>query len=103
MYGIDWLEEAYRKILEDKRDQFLVLMSLLPLARTPMDEKSGRWASNLMRDLRKMLYSLTPWDSELGSVRASYKGKVKSGTISVVLDDPRLKNDPLFRGAKVVK
>lgn len=80
-----------------------MLLSMLPMARTPMDEKSGRWATNQMRDLRKMLYSLTPWANEGGSVRAAYKGRVKSGTIAVMLDDPRLKKDPLFKDAKVVK
>ncbi len=103
VYGFEWLDETYRQIQEDRRDQYLMMMSMMPLARTPMDEKSGRWLSNYMRDLRRMLFEMTPWEKQNGSIRSAYRGKVKSGTIAVVLDDPRLKEDPMFKGAKVVK
>lgn len=68
-----------------------------------MDDKGGRWVNNYMRDMRRMLYEMTPWDSRNGAVRSMYQGKVKSGTIAVVLDDPRMKDDELFKNAKVVK
>jgi hypothetical protein len=102
-FGFGWLDEVYRLIMEDRRDNYLMAMSLLPVARTPMEEKGSRWLSNYMRDLRRSLFEMTPWDRVQGSIRSAYRGKVKSGTIAVVLDDPRLKDDPMFKGAKVVK
>lgn len=98
-----WLEETYRLVQQDRRDTFLTMMSLVPIARTPMDKQGGRWLQSYSRDVRKMLFSMTPWDSRGGAVRSSYAGKVKRGTIAVVLDDPRLKDDPTFKGAKTIK
>jgi hypothetical protein len=103
VYGFEWLDETYRQIQEDRRDQYMMLMSMMPLARTPMDEKGGRWQSKYMRDLRKMLMDMTPWDTRGSSIRSAYRGKVKSGTVAVVLDDAAMKNSPIFKGAKVVK
>lgn len=100
---MEWLDEAVKYIQEDKRDHYLTLLSMMPVARSAMDEKGGRAINNYMKDLRNAIFAMTPWERQAGSVRSAYRGKVKSGTVAVVLDDYRLKKDPTFRDANVIK
>lgn len=77
-------------------------MNLLPVGRTPMDEKSGRSMKSYVKDLGKMLDRLTPWRS--GARRlANLRGKVKPGEVVVMLDDGDTPNSPVFKDAKISK
>lgn len=103
MYGLEWLDETFKLIQQDKRDYFLMVSQLLPIARTPMDKESGRSSNKYMKDIRKALYGLTPWDAAGGAIRAAYQDKVKSGSVMVVLDEPTQNTIPIFKDAQVIK
>lgn len=70
-YGIEWLTEATGFINEDtKRDmeQHIELLrwmvSVAPLARTPMDKKGGRSLDSYSRQLMHALDEALPWIAE---------------------------------------
>lgn len=97
-----WVDETYKLIQEDKKEQYSIMMMLHPLGRTPMDEKSGRAMRDYSKSIEKMLDSLTPWESSTGHNLKSLRKKVKSGTVSVILD-PGEKNNPLYEGANIIR
>ncbi len=103
MYGPEWLNEVLRYIQEDKKESFTMLTSIMPLAKTPMDEKGARALADYAKSVQKMLNGLTPWEKDKGLPTLGLRGKVKSGEIVVIPDGTVGPNDPLFKDAKVMK
>ena len=92
----------YRYIQEDKREHYTFLLSMVPIARTPLDKDGGRAMEKYSKSVEKMVESLTPWD--VTEKRSSWRGRVKSGEVVVIADDPDDNlNDPLYKGAKILK
>lgn len=104
LFGVEWLEDAYKHIQEDRREHYEWMMSLMPLGRTPMSEEGARALKNYARDIQRSLKSLTPWDVE-DSYRKALKEKVGSGNVKVFLDagEHGLVDHPSFKDAEVVK
>lgn len=89
---------------EDKADYYKVLMSIAPLARTPMDKKMGKGLEKYARDLERQIDSLTPWRNKFSSLRSRLlKQGVKPGEIAVILSPGDSADNPLFEGAKIIK
>jgi len=81
-------------------------MVLLPIARTPMDEKSGRAAQNHVKEVEKMLSDLVPWQTkETGRKlrRSLLRKNVQPGEVVVMLDGDELADNPLYADAKVTR
>ncbi len=100
------MDQVYRYIQEEKKEHYLLLMALAPLARTPMDEKSGRSLQDYARQVEKMIDSLAPWtvqDKIRDGLTRKLRKKVASGTVVVITEASDSPNDPLFTGATIVK
>ncbi len=100
-YGQKWLDETFQYIQEDKKELFVILSALVPLARTPMDESGARWMTQYGKSVEKMLDSLTPWDNQ--ARMRDVRRKVKSGEIVVIPDGSESPTDPLLKDARVLK
>ena len=81
-------------------------MMLMPIARTPMDKKSGKGMERYFKDVSRTIDRMNPW-----SKRESYERKkrqlksmgVKSGEIVVIGESLRDDRDnPVYNNAKVV-
>lgn len=84
-----------------------MLAAIAPLARTPMDEKSGRAMSKYAKEIEKTLNSSIPWlKSARGSAHHRSKAVHKDlnpGELVVILDAGDRPDDPLFADSKIVK
>ncbi len=92
-----------RYIQEDKKEAFTILTAIVPLAKTPMDEKGAKALGDYSNSVQKMLDNLTPWQKKESLPTLGLRGKVKSGEIVVIPDGTVGPNDPLFKDAKVMK
>ena len=79
-------------------------MQMIPLARTPMDRKSGRHMEKYYKNLTKAFESMTPWlsRSKRRLIEAQQKQKLEPGKLVVKLDANDDPNSPLFKGADIV-
>ncbi len=76
-------------------------MLMIPLARTPGDEKGVMKMRTYTRRLERMIASMTPWRKK--EERRSSTPGAKPGEAVVVMDSPTdRKDDPLYKGAKFV-
>jgi hypothetical protein len=80
------------------------LMSMMPLARTPMDKDGSRALSDYQKTLVKEFDKMTPWltaakRSDLSSLRKKYK----SGTTVVIPDASDGANNPIYKDATIRK
>jgi hypothetical protein len=98
-YGSSWLDETWKMIREDKRQDYEWLLMVAPLARTPQDKKGGRALDDYAKRVRRVLDGITPWLSRTTRV-ASLRAKGEKGKIVVMLDSGDSPKDPLFKGAK---
>ena len=101
-YGMDWLDETYKYIIEDKRDHYLTLKALAPISRTPMDKDGAKSLQDYDKQLEKMFRSWTPWDVKKWD-KSYLRSKVKSGTIVVIPDGSDNLDDPLYKDATILK
>jgi hypothetical protein len=81
-------------------EQYRVLMTLLPLARTPMDKKGGQAMQSYARDIERMLSEATPWLKK--ATRRRPKG-AKPGEIVVLLGQDEIADDPLYKDAQIAR
>jgi hypothetical protein len=80
-YGEDWALDAYRMIMEDEDRYWQLLLSVTPMARTPMDKKSGKALTKAMSTLRKEISKfLAPWieQERIANIRARLAQPPKS-------------------------
>lgn len=101
MYGLPWLEEAWKYIREDAAQNYRWLMLTAPLGKTPMDKRGGQVMRSYAQKLDRALEAMTPWtqDSKFTTLRRKY-GKSMGDTQIIVTFDPQ--DDPessLFKGA----
>ncbi len=90
-------------IMEDKRDEYRLLMLIMPLARTPMDEKGASGVKEYSQSVEKVLDSLTPWlCTQMNRRTALREKRGKSGEIVVYLDGDNA-NNQLFEDACISK
>jgi hypothetical protein len=75
-----------------------MLASIMPLAKTPMDQSGASSLRNHGRQLERSISAIAPWVKR--TKRGGSRGP-KSGEIVVVLDAGESSNDPLYKGAKV--
>jgi hypothetical protein len=101
-YGIGWVLETWMLIKEDQADHYSILMSLLPLARTPMDKKSGDAMKKYSSNVIKMLDGLTPWRSKRLRERAIPRG-AHDGKVVVILEPGEGSDNPLYANATVTR
>jgi len=99
VYGFDWLEDTYKLIMEDRRTQFGMLATMIPLALTPMSKQAAKGHADLGRRVNKMIDSMTPWIKPTSDLRK----RVKSGTVAVLADAGDDLKNPLFKDAHVRK
>lgn len=103
MFGVSWLDETWKLIQEDWVIDKQTLMALFPLARTPMDKKSGESLKQYQKSLQKQFDSLLPWKGRNRGLRSSMRGKITPGEAVVVLGAGDTRNHPLYRDAKTIK
>lgn len=61
-YGQDWAIEAYEMIMEDENYSWQILLTAIPLGRTPMDKKFGKELGRYSKRLSKNIeQALVPW------------------------------------------
>lgn len=59
--GFEWLEESVKYIMEDKRNHYISLLQMFPVARSPMDSKSGKAIQKYYKEVAESFDSITPW------------------------------------------
>lgn len=82
----------------------MVQQQLMPIARTPMDKKSGKALVNYYKDVTRMIDRLTPWKKHEKYERRRRqlaRMGVKPGEI-VVIGGAGDSNNPLYKDAKMV-
>ena len=102
MYGLPWLQEAWKYIREDTAQDYRWLMLTAPLGKTPMDRKGGQAMRSYAQKLDRTLEAMTPWthDSKFSALRRKYGKSMGDDTQIMVTFDPS--DDPessLFKGA----
>jgi hypothetical protein len=79
-----------------------MLLSIVPLARTPMDKKSAQALNKYQKSLDRSLRKMTPWKKDASRL-SKLRGKVKSGEVAVVLSGGESSNHPLFDDLRVIR
>lgn len=79
-----------------------MMVSLLPLARTPMDKTVGSSMRRYERKLLQELDKLTPWRSKARRME-HLRGKVEPGKVVVILEGGESSDNPLYAGATVTR
>lgn len=102
--GMRWLEESVKYVIEDKRNQYLALLQMMPIARSTMDSKSGRAMQKYYKDVAKNFENMTPWDTKNKRRVARTKNgkKLEPGKLVVQLDSGDDPNLALFKGATIL-
>lgn len=98
--GIGNLIDQWKFIREDEVNKYRMLMSIAPMARTPMDKKSSSAMNNYAKKLDKQLDSLVPWQSRVATL-GGLKGKVEEGKVTVLLDSDEIVDATLFKDASI--
>ena len=98
---MEWLFENWKLVREDRVEQYRVLMSLMPLARSPMDKKSASALQKHAKSVERMLEDAVPWQKH--ARRSTLAGKVRPGEVVVVLSSGETADDPLYSDAKVTR
>lgn len=81
-----------------------MLLRFMPLARTPMDKKSGNGMQSYHRSMEKMLDSLTPWTRAQHNRLAGLRETLKPGEAVIVLGEGESAKDfPVFDDMKVIR
>jgi hypothetical protein len=89
--------------MEDKRQHYTIMGMLMPLARSPMDKKSGKALQQYQKDVERMLSRLTPWIKGTLSRRRLQAMGVEPGTVKVILEGGDSADDPLYKGAETIR
>lgn len=102
--GTAWLEQTVRYIVEDKRSNYLAFLQMFPIARTPMDNKSGKAMQKYYKDVAKNFDAMTPWISHVkrNLARTRNGKKLEPGKVVVTLDASDDPNLALFKGATIL-
>lgn len=103
LYGLEWLYDVWKYIQEDKAEYYRITMSLMPLARTPMDRRSGSNLQKYAKQLSKSIDSIAPWVNKEKRRRENLRNKLKPGEVVVFLDGDESPDDPLYKGVKTVR
>jgi hypothetical protein len=101
LYGVEWLEDTWKQIQEDKKEHFELMASLFPLAKSPMGKEDAKTLQRYAREVERMLDSLTPWKGNQRS--KALREKVGSGNIVVQMGPGDLPGDPLYKDAKIMR
>ncbi len=101
MYGLSWLQEAWKYTREDKAQDYRWLMLTAPLGKTPMDRKGGQAMRAYAQRLDRTLAAMTPWtrDSKFTALRRKYGKSMKDTQVIVTFDPQDDRESPLFKGA----
>lgn len=92
--------------MEDKADEYRVLASIAPLARSAMDKNGQQALNKHAKNVFANIKAMTPWrkSSSLSGLREQLSRKdVNSGEIVVMLDAGDNPEDPLFEGVRKVQ
>lgn len=101
LYGMGWLEQQYKLCMEGMRFDYAILTQVIPLARTPMDKKSGKAMEKFAKDVQKALSRiLTPWEDELKN-RMRRHGNVNPGEVTVILGPGEGGLADVFKDSKI--
>jgi len=79
-----------------------MMMTLLPLARTPWGKKDAASMQQYAKKIGKALDASIPWKKTSRS-RESLRGKVKPGEVVVLLDGGEQLDPEFTKGAKVAR
>jgi hypothetical protein len=99
LYGHQWLDEAYRFIIEDEKRRLQNLMAMMPLARTAMGKDDGKALADYSKQVAKSLDAMTPWVTGKNRRLSGLRKKVKSGTTVVIPDASDGANNPIYQDA----
>lgn len=84
--GEEWAYDSYRFIMEDQNVHWQTMMSVMPLARTPQDKKSGKSIVRYSKELRKALEkTFAPWIEQRRI--AAIKKRLSEPPKSITLDE----------------
>jgi len=78
-----------------------MLVSIMPMARTPMDKKAGSAMRSYTKKLERAIRDMTPWRRPM--IGLGLRGRIAEGEMVVVLDSDESSDDPLYRGAKIIR
>ena len=101
-----WLFQTWRYIREDKIEFYQMLMSIAPVARTPMDKKSSKGLQNYVRKLSRSLESALPWKQKKKLASKAKSLNLKDGESAIILGEGETEamfKDLMFENTKVVK
>lgn len=101
LWGLDWMFNTYKTILEDRQSHYNFLYLIAPLARTPMSKEGGRSTKRYADNVKSIIESLTPWRKS--ALRRDMKKKGSKGQVMVMLDQGESANHPLYKDAKIMK
>lgn len=101
---MEWLQETWRYIQEDKKTEYKMRALIAPLGRTPMDRKSGQSMERYSKRLERMFDDMTPWDknSKFNAMRDRFskiRGDEEDTQVVVMLGAGDNPDDPLYQGA----
>jgi len=79
---------------------------MTPLARTPMDRKSGRSMTKYSKSIKRFIDKVAPW-KQLDAYRAKRRATKFSGLVpgemAVRLNPGERDDHPLIKGSKIIK
>jgi len=113
LYGIAWVQNVWKYTIEDKQEFYRMLAQLIPLGRTAFGKEDGAQLKKYNQEIHNLLDSMTPW---AGTARTASSGRsrhtalrerllaqgVKPGEVVVTFEPTDIRNDPLYKDAKVV-
>lgn len=100
-----WLVETWKFIQEDWVRDWKMFMTMMPLARTPMDKKGSQALQKYQKGVEKNLNHIVYWKKgrQRDSLRERYKGRINPGEVVAVLGAGESSNHPLFKGTKIIR
>ena len=101
MWGLEWLLDTYKLIMEDKQQEYNFQYLVAPLARTPMTKEGAQSTKRYSDNLKRVIENLTPWRKS--DLRARLQKKGKRGQVVVMLDAGESANHPLYKDAQIMR
>lgn len=83
--------------IEDRQELYGYLLSIMPVARTPLSKEGARALDSYTKDIRCAVERLTPWKGSLRHLRE----RLSAGKVVVTLDSPLEANLEIFQDEEI--